>query len=164
MVFTTSLRLVLCRLSPYKCVWELIDNTFMQSHTKLFNGWITFTVENHWFIVIWNLTLWFGVDPKHITPWPYFFHQFLNIPLFANRCNKDYVKRTATTGLVSNTDLQIKTYPVLTAEWDIIWHCVQYIHLFNSNRINLIKQVEDRDVSSVVLYNVNELVNCNIFS
>jgi hypothetical protein len=58
---------MLGRLAPHKGMREFGHDTLVQSIAKVFNGWISFGMQNDGFVIVRTLTLWFGVDAKHVT-------------------------------------------------------------------------------------------------
>ena len=75
-----SLGLVFGGFSPDPGKIEFGHDTLVESVAEFFDSGVG-RVQYDGFFVIGHLSLWFGIDTKHVTPIPNLFHQFFKIPL-----------------------------------------------------------------------------------
>merc|ERR1719153_1210349 len=83
----------------------------------------------HWGLVIGKLTLWLGVDPHQLQVRPHLFQQVIVVPL------------------------------VVSGYRNSVGNFADDIKFFNTDLINLVEEVDARDVRPVALNNIDELVS-----
>lgn len=115
-------------------MYLLINQAAMNSITKFLDGWVSLTVQYHWLIIIRYLTFRLGINPQHIAFIPNAFHQFLKIPLMLRR------------------------------DGYVIGHLIQNIQFFNRQRINFVEHIQNRNICSVPLNDIDKLIHGNILA
>ena len=134
MIFSATLGLMLSTPSPDKGVREVVDQIFMESITEFLDCRVTFRMHNDRLVVIRDLSSRLGINANHVTLRPDSIHQLLEIPF------------------------------VLAADGDIIGHLIEDVEFFDGNGVHFVEHIKNRDVCSVSLDHVDELIDCNVLS
>lgn len=114
-------------MSPDLSVLEIKNQRSMNLITELFNCGLL-SLQNNWSLIIWNLTLWLGVDSDQIQVLPDGLEKLIEVP------------------------------SEFTGDWNVVGKSVPDFELFQTDRINLVQNVDTRAVDSVSLNGVNEII------
>jgi len=88
-----------------------------------------FARDNDWRLVVRDLTLRLRVNSNKIQVVPNLFHELVKVPL------------------------------ILSADGDIMGESVKQVKLFNCNRVNLIENVDARNVNTVSFNDINQVIH-----
>lgn len=114
-------------MSPDLSMLEIKNQGSMNLITEPFDCRLL-SLQNDWSLVIWNLTLWLGVDSDQIQVLPDGLEKLIEVP------------------------------SEFTSDWNVVGKSVPDFELFQTDRINFIQNVDTWAVDSVSLNGVNEII------
>lgn len=131
MVQTNLLRRELHGSTPDLSELEILEQAFMDLDTEVSNRAVLSRQDDRR-IVIWNLTLWLGVDSDEILIVPNGLQQFVEVP------------------------------SEHTSDGHVVRNLVEHFELFHADHVDLVEHVDARHVLSVALDSVDQVVFCGV--
>jgi len=94
----------------------------------------SFRVKNHRRVVIWKLAFWFRINSNEFKVFPHPLQQIIKVPFMMSR-NRDAMR-----------------------------YFIDKVQLFNGNLINLVQQVDARNVDTISFNDINQIISSCVVS